>query len=229
MYSANYPDIMLKNLETNPEIISNNIDTTIKFAFTKDDIYDYEEYEKLLDSAIREFRHSKMYTQYKSYLYSIGLDRCMFHPNIQADVASLEMHHCMLTIYDIAILITEHILNTVGYITEFDLSEYLRYEHSKNNIPIVFLCKTCHQIYHHKFLYVDPKQIFGTWWNLIEKYNLGINETISSKIIKYLNRSLDEKTYERNEYLLKLRDELYNWSTERGLIINEHIEDIQKE
>ena len=132
------------------------------------------------------------------------------------EMASLEMHHCMLNIYDIAIIITEHILNTYGAITEFDLSDLLRYEHTQNNIPVVMLCKTCHQLYHHKYLYVHPEMVFGKWWSLLERYPNGLNRDIAYKLMMYLNNSLDGKYKFKEEQaskLLELRDKLYDWST----------------
>lgn len=146
-----FPNVFVENAEHNPLLTSPNSEYAVEFALTKEGSYDLDEYKAFLDSAIREFRHSRTYKHYKAYLYSIGLDCCQFHPNITAgndegeEMASLEMHHCMLNIYDIAIIITEHILNTYGAITEFDLSDLLRYEHTQNNIPVVMLCKTCHQ------------------------------------------------------------------------------------
>lgn len=217
---TNYPDIFLANADYNPELHSPNSDYCIEFALTKRSSYDVEEYKLFLDSAIREFRHSRTYSHYKAYLMSIGLNCCQFHPYIQNDteeteMASLEMHHCMLNIYDISILITEHILNTVGAITEFDLSEILRYEHVNNRIPIVMLCKSCHQLYHHKYLYVHPNMCFGTWWELIERYKQGWTRDISYKLLMYLNKSFEGKfelQEEKAKKLLKLRDELLHWS-----------------
>lgn len=218
-YDSNYPDILLANLDKNPELWSPNSDYHISFALTKEGSYDLEEYKAFLDASIREFRHSRTYKHYKAYLYSIGLDFCQFHPYIQCndeeDMASLEMHHCMLNIYDIAIIITEHILNTVGSITEFDLSELLRIEHINNRIPLVMLCKTCHQLYHHKYMYVHPEMIFGKWWELLEQYKAGWTRETMEKVIRYLNRGLGEKfKYRKDEidYLLRLRDDIKDWS-----------------
>ena len=50
---------------------------------------------------------------------TLGLDHCQFMSNIDAEMANVEMHHNVLTIYDIAIIITEHVINTVGYISTF--------------------------------------------------------------------------------------------------------------
>lgn len=220
---TNVKDLFIDNTNNNPTLTSKNADFVIPFALTKEVSYDLEEYKKFLDSAIREFRHSRTYSHYKAYLYSIGLNCCQFHPYINSsndedhdDMASLEMHHCMLNIYDIAVLITEHILNTYGAITEFDLSDLLRYEHTQNRIPIVFLCKTCHQLYHHKYLYIHPNMIFGKWWELIENYKNGLNRDIAYKMLLYLNKSLDGRfplEEEKAKTLLKLRNEIYDWST----------------
>ena len=219
---TNYPDILLSNQNNNPILHSPNSDYSISFAMTKDGSYDLEEYKLFLDSAIREFRHSRTYTHYKAYLYSLGLNRCQFHPYIMSgkdfEVASLEMHHCMLNIYQITVLISDHLLNTYGTLTEFDLAEILRYEHVNNRIPIVMLCKTCHQQYHHKYLYVHPNMVFGKWWELIERYPSGLkdNKDIANSLIMYLSKAINEdevKAQERKaKYLLQLRDNIMIWS-----------------
>lgn len=226
-YSANYPDILISNLEVNPEISSPNADYSISFAFTQDQKYDYEEYETILKSGIRNFRNSPTYRHYKSYLYEIGINCCQFHPyisnNDEFEMASLEMHHCMLNIYDIASMIMEDTINRYGSITEFDLSDLLKVEHTRNRIPIVMLCKNCHQQYHHKYLYVFPNQIFGKWWELIEAYPLGWTREICEKVLKYLSRGLNEKEEYRakdNSKLLELRDQILSWSNLRGVTIN---------
>lgn len=226
-YSANYPDILISNMDTNPELSSPNAGYSISFAFTKEQRYDYEEYQKMVDAAIRNFRSSQFYKHYKGYLYAIGLDRCQFHPYIQNneeyEMASLEMHHCMLNIYDIAILITEHMLETVGCITEFDLSDLLKVEHANNNVPIVMLCKTCHQMYHHKYLYVHPTQVFGQWWNLLTKYEKGVTREMADKLLRYLNRGIADKAKYRDEdikRLLALRDEISDFSGSRGVLLD---------
>ena len=218
-YSANYPDILISNLDVNPEISSPNADYSITLAFTKSQQYDYEEYEAVLKSAIRNFRNSNTYRHYKSYLYEIGLNCCQFHPyivnNDDFEMASLEMHHCMLNIYDIAILLMEDTINRYGQITEFDLSDLLKLEHTKNRVPITMLCKNCHQQYHHKSLYVHPNQVFGKWWELIEAYPLGWTRELCDKLLKYLSRGLNEKSKYReqdNNKLLELRDKLLSWS-----------------
>ena len=233
---TNYPDIILTTKNGNPTLHSPNTDYSIEFAMTREGSYDLDEYKAFLDSAIRNFRHSKTYKHYKGYLYSLGLNCCQLHPYIKAgeddEIDLLEMHHCMLNIYDIAILITEHTLNTCGMITEFDLTELLKFEHINNRIPIVFLCKTCHQLYHHQYLYIHPNMCFGKWWELIQRYQTGMNRDIAFKLMMYLKKASAEKfpiQEERNMKLLELRDALLDWSKVQGVDISDAGENIYQD
>lgn len=217
IYETNFPDILIKNTEDNPEIFSRDSNYSIKFAMTKEDSYDLEEYSLFLESSIRAFRHSVSYTHYKAHIMNLGIDCCQFHPHITSEMASLEMHHCMMTIYDIAMLISEHVLNVRGMLTEFDLSEILRYEHFHNNIPIVMLCKNCHDKYHNQYLYVHPNMIFGKWWTLLERYNKGIDQFTAGmlhKVANYLDQASEDKfkiKEERARKLLELRESIKSW------------------
>ena len=224
---SNFPDVFLTNLDSNPTLVSPNSTYEIKFAMTKEESYDLEEYKNFLDGAIGMFRKSRAYTHYKGYIYGLDMNVCQFHPYIQNseeyEMATLEMHHCMLNIYDIAILISSHFLNSGYSMTEFDLAELLKYEHHHNRIPITMLCKTCHQQYHHQYLYVPPDMIFGKWWELIERYNMGLERDIVFKILMYLNKALGEKLdfqLERNKKLLALRDNLLEWNNTGTTVIH---------
>ena len=215
---TSFPDIFTSNELANPTILSPNAFYSISFAFNKEASYDLEAYKALIDSAVREFRHSRTYSHYKAYLLSLGLNCCQFHPHIQTyndtQVASIEMHHCMLTIHDIAFMIAEHYLNLGQALTEFDISEILRTEHIENHIPITMLCKTCHQTYHHKYLYIHPEMIFGKWWELFDRYKLGLTRDIAYKVMIYLEQATKEKFEKKKEIagrLLELCDKIKVW------------------
>ena len=231
-YSANYQDITMLDYSTdNPKLFSHSELYSIEFGLSLDNKYDFEEYYEFLNSATNLFRKSKFYKHYKGYLYSLGINKCAFHPYIENtnedEVATLEMHHCMLNIYDIAALITEHYLNSLPesqVLTEFDLAEIIRNEHKNNNIPIVFLCKDCHKKYHNSYLYVEPDQIFGNYIELLFKYKRGWNITLLEKVYRYLNKSLPgniEYQFKNRDKLLELRDSIKNWSIENNIKLTE--------
>lgn len=215
-----YPGIYCDNSYGNPTLSTPNEPFTIQFAQTKEALEcDTELYKYFLDNAISRFRHSKTYKQYKSHLYNAGLDRCQVLGNITEEMVGqrgLEMHHNFITIHDIALIICGHTLNTVGYITTYDLVQLLKEEHKANRVPLVLLSKTVHQLYHANEEFVLPADMcVGHWWELLEKYKYGITLSIAYKIIYFLEKSIEldqDKTKFPDGELLKLRDQVRSWA-----------------
>ena len=167
----------------------------LQFYQTRETLADVDTYKRFIDNCIHRFRKSRAYKGYKAYLMSMGLDRCQINGNIQDGMADIEMHHNFLTIYDITILISQHILNTVGRCTTFDIINLLIQEHRENNIPIVMLSETAHQLYHaNPDMYIPINMCFGNWVLLLKKYSYGITMDIAYKVVKYI-----EKCQKNNE------------------------------
>ncbi len=198
--------------DINPTIYSDNCPYQLPFYQTRETLINIEDYKKFLDNSISRFRHSKTYKHYKGYLIDLGLNRCQFHSNITNEMATIEMHHNMITIYDIAIIITEHVINTKGYISSFDLVQLLKEEHKANNIQLVMLSLTPHQLYHDDpDFFIHPDMCFGNWPNLLAKYNRGITLDIAFKILFYLKKAVENNNSQDNQ-LLDIRDKILDWS-----------------
>lgn len=190
------------DMDFNPSIHSPNCSFNLPFYATEESFVDIEFYKKFLDNAISRFRTSRTYKNYKSYLMSLGMDRCQILGNIDENMADIEMHHNFLTIFDIALMITEHTIKTKGFITTFDLVLLLKEEHKNNRIPLVMLTKTVHQLYHQNEDFVIPAQYcFGYWQELLVKYNKGITRDIAYKCINFIHKSMEVQEIGTN-YLL---------------------------
>ena len=203
----------------NPTLRSPNTAFEEPFYQTRDTFMDVDLYKSFLDNAISRFRHSKTYTNYKHYLYEIGLNRCQLLGNVTSEVASIEMHHNFLNIFDIALLITENYINTIGYVCTFDVVQSLKEEHKNNNIPIVMLSKTAHQLFHNSDgeMIIPARMCFGYWLNLLNRYKYGITIDIANKVIRFLKESAEfEQHYipenNKSQQLLALRDQIESWS-----------------
>ena len=208
------PGIEKINVNNNPMLTSPNSPYAIGFYQTKDSLMDIDEYRKFLKNCESRFRHSLTYKNYKGFLIAQGLDRCQVHGFIHADMdgVEIEMHHAILTLYDICLLISEHLLNTVGYVSSFDVVQALKEEHKANNIAIVMLSKTPHQVYHaNADFFIHPSMCFGNWPRLIEKYNMGLTQDVAFKLLYYLKRAIEEGKTNDNG-LLELRDNIKKWS-----------------
>lgn len=212
MNNNKIPDIESINIYNNPTLSSPNSTFVVPFRQTRETLFDTETYKKFLDNAISRFRHSVRYRHYKSFLIDLGMDRCQFHGNITSEMATLEMHHNMLTIYDIAIIITEHILNTLGSITTFDLVQALKQEHSEHRVQLVMLSLTPHQLYHNcQDFFIHPNMCIGDWVGFLNKYNQGLTLDIAYKILYYLKES-NEKSGSDDVGLLDLQDYIEDWA-----------------
>lgn len=205
------PDIFIEGLDSNPVLSSPNSCFGVQFYQTRESLEDVEVYKRFLDNGISRFRKSKTYTHYKHYLMELGMDRCHIHSNLDSEMCKLEMHHNMLTIFDIALIITEHILNTKGFITTFDLVEALREEHTNNRVQLVMLAKTPHQLYHDsQEFFIHPDMCFGNWVEFLKRYYSGITQDIAFKILFYMKRALDEGSTNDNQ-LLEVHQNITSW------------------
>lgn len=191
-YNA-YPDIISYD-NNNITVRSPYATNDLSFYQTKESLADIDTFRNFLKNAESRFRASREYKAYKAYLIqNIGIDRCQIFGNITTDDAEIELHHNVLGLFDIALLITMHVINTVGFISSFDLIELIIQEHWQNRVGITFLSKTAHQVYTHSIdSYIPPEMTFGKWWELLSAYKYGITYEIANKVINYINKYNDK-------------------------------------
>ena len=196
----------------NPTLKSPHSPFEQPFYQTRETMMDMDVYSRFLKNAINRFRSSRTYKSYKGFLMSLGLDRSQVHSNITSEMANIEMHHNMLNIFDIAFIITEHTLQTVGYISTFDLVMLLKKEHKEHHICLVMLDETSHQLHHaDKEFFIHPSMCFGDWLTFLNRYPYGITREIGYKIIKYLEKA-DQSSSTTDANYLKLRQQIADWS-----------------
>ena len=207
-----YDDIFYYDNGNNPTIVSPNSPFELPFYQTRESLLDIESYKNFLQNAISRFRQSRTYKNYKSYLINLGLDRCQVHGNITNEMATIEMHHNVLTVYDIAIIITEHVINTYGKISTFDLVQLLKEEHKANRVQLVMLSLTPHQLFHNNQDFVISNEMcFGNWIEFLEKYNRGLTRDIAYKILFYIQKNITNNGSTDDAELLNLRDKILSW------------------
>ena len=211
-----FPDIIQYD-DVNPTISSPNSMYDIQFYMTKESLLDVDLYRQFIGNAVGRFRRSRDYKAIKSRLMSMGMDHCQVLGYIQDDVmAKVEMHHNILGIRDIALMITEHIVNTVGMISSFDLIQLLVLEHRLDNVPIVMLSETIHEMYESDpNSYLPPNMTFGKWWELLYRYRYGITLDIANKVISYINKTVN-RADPYSDFWIQLRSDVKDWSMFNG-------------
>lgn len=121
-----FPDITMYLNNGNPTLRSPSSVYEVSLMQTKETLADIDSYGRFINNAISQFRHSRFYKAYKASLMELGLDHCAFMHNINSDMAELEMNHVILTIFDIALMICEHYINTYGQVSTFHIVGALR-------------------------------------------------------------------------------------------------------
>lgn len=206
------PNIEEININNNPGIMSPSSAYAIFFYQTKESLMDADAYRAFLKNIERRVRTSVAYSNYKGYLIGLGMDHCQVHGFINSTMADLEMHHCILTLFDIALMISEYYLNTTGYVSSFDVVQTIKDEHKMNNIALVMLTKTPHQLYHNdSSFFIHPDMCIGNWSKLIETYKAGLTQDLAFKILYYIRKAI-QVGYTDDGGLLKVRDTILDWS-----------------
>ena len=182
-------DIIIPD-QSNPYISSPHAEYDLFFYQTKNSIVDPELYRNFLKNAETRFRRSKEYKTYKARLMNMGFTNSQILGNIEAsDTVDIELHHNVLGLFDICILISNHVINVIGRISTFDLIVLLIREHFADRVGVTFLDVTSHQQFtNDPEGYIPPNMTFGKWWELLDRYKYGITFDIAKKINRYINR-----------------------------------------
>ena len=207
-----FPDLETYLDNGNPTLRSPNASYELPLLQSTDSLTDIDSYSQFVHNCVSQFRKMRVYKGYKNFLMSLGLDHCQYLHNVNSNMADLEMNHTILTIFDVALMITEHLINTCGYASTFHVIHLLREEHCSNRIPLTMMCKTVHQLYHNdELFYVHPQYVFGKWVELLSKYRNGITPEICCKVLYYIRNSY-EQTGCTDNGLLEVANDIKRWS-----------------
>lgn len=206
------PNIECYEHPFNPIISSPSSTYQIGFLSTRESLTDVDQYRSFLKNVEKRVRSSKAYTGYKSFLMGLGLDHCQIHGYINSEMATLEMHHTILTLFDICLMVTEHLLNQYGGCTTFDVVQIVKDEHKLHHVAITMLSKTPHQIYHSESgFFIHPDMCIGDWVTFMTTYIDGMTQDLAFKLLYYIKRSIDVGVTD-DSGLLNLRDQILDWS-----------------
>jgi len=193
-------DFKLKG-DKNPKIKSRDGDTTIKFYLSKEDLSDPETFESFIKSCELLIRKDPRYANYIGHLKNCGLRQSAMFSGINDDMVRIEMHHGpIFNLYDLCSIVIDHLLEDGEKICTFDIAEDILDEHEDNNIQVVMLDKTSHELAHSGKIFIHFKQSVGNIMEFIKKYKKGIKR---------------EHLYTLNEYIDLCKD---NDATDNGFL-----------
>ena len=150
--------------------------------------FDGQQFEQFIKATERCIRTSLVYKAYISYLKNeIGLTYDAFQGNISHDVASLEMHHALFTLYDYVKIMIDYAFDVGIPVTTFSIAKLVMNEHAQNRILVVMLTKNNHMLVHAGQLHVDMRQCHGNLKGFIQLYGKYIKRSpkLLRKLVNY--------------------------------------------
>lgn len=197
----------------NPTISSPFSPFVIQFYQTPDSLNNIEDYRTFLKNVESAFRTSREYKAIKARLIESGMTNCQVHGNLNSEMVDIEMHHNMLTLFDLAMIITEHLIRTTEKASTFDVVRLLIDAHNNNEVLLIMLSKTPHQVYHNNPEFFLPFEMcIGEPWKFLEKYKYGITQDIAYKILRYLRQEEKNNGKINDQGLLNIRNSILSWS-----------------
>lgn len=211
------PNIDYKKPHQNPTIDAET--SLFELPFYKDVEYfsNIDNFVGFIKAVERMVRTSKYYSRYIKYLKEdIGLRRCQVLSNIEEEDENdklIEMHHGpILTLFDYASIITDHLLAHDRKITTFSVADILLEEHFNNNIQVVMLSKTIHEQVHENNIFINLNQAFGDLNRFLKKYRDGLHSDQIQKINQYIETSKKYESFDNG--VLQLSGFVKNWKKE---------------
>ena len=199
MSADNFEENNEKHLDLDIDVC--DFDSTIA-SFEIDEDLD----EKTISYLERLIRQSYEYKEYINYMKTeLDLTKCALMPNLnQKELKfSLEFHHYPFNLFEIVQIIGSKMIDDLDEnkkLSAFDLCEKVMEEHYRNNIGLVPLSTTLHEMAHNKAIYIPMSSVNGNYKRFMKKYSDYIDEDLKDRVQE---NELDSITTEAKEYNTK--------------------------
>jgi len=158
---------------------------------------DAKEIKAFIKNIEKQIRTSKEYKSYLGHLKNeVGIHNCSVLGNLSDDIdgLTLEFHHYPFTLYDIVeTCINKRILTGENF-TSLDICDEVLELHKLNQVGLVYLSKTAHELVHCEKIFIKLESIFGDVNAFIGKYKDFIAEETLLKYNKLID--MNNNTYD---------------------------------
>jgi hypothetical protein len=159
-------------------------------------IFDEKARVKFIKAVVKLVRSAPEYTQYLAYLKdNFGLTSCSFLPNVHDELASIELHHYPFSLFDVCDTVFEDLIKQDIKVTTFDIADKVLALHHKNQIGLVPLSETMHQLVHAGKLFVNFKQVYGNVMDFINDYEEAFSPELIDNFKVLYKKSLEENKF----------------------------------
>lgn len=151
---------------------------------------------RLIKEVERIVRKSTEYKQYIKFLKDeIDMTECAFFTNINNknpnSGVSIEIHHEPMTLFDIANIVIDKWIDLDMDINPLLISEEVMRLHYKNQVGLIPLSATVHQLVHDGKIFIPLQNVYGDYLSFIEEYGAYINDNTMNLLQTKLSMSKD--------------------------------------
>ena len=187
------------------------------------------EKEAIVKQAEALCRASMEYSDYIAYLRSnVGMDACAFFNNISkanSKKIRIEVHHAPLTLFDIIKLVLDRSIRTGDEINPMLLAEEATRIHYMNQVGLIPLSKTLHEVVHNSDKLVIPMyMVYGDFRAFLENFSEELEMKENSHIKAKIQKMIDQ-TRELNDKSFDVLKEKFTYITVDGFEMPVKIED----
>ena len=187
------------------------------------------EKEAIVKQAEALCRASMEYSDYIAYLRSnVGMDACAFFNNISKTNSKkirIEVHHAPLTLFDIIKLVLDRAIRTGDEINPMLLAEEATRIHYMNQVGLIPLSKTLHEVVHNSDKLVIPMyMVYGDFRAFLENFSEELEMKENSHIKAKIQKMIDQ-TRELNDKSFDVLKEKFTYITVDGFEMPVKIED----
>lgn len=164
-----------------------------------------KEIEKFIKRIEKNVRSSMEYRDYISYLKEyVDMNHCAFYTNMDNNSGGkvkIEIHHEPFTLFDISKIVYNKFIIEGFPLNDLYIAEEIMDLHYTNQVGLIPLSKSIHQIYHNSNQIVIPLNlVYGDYMSFCKNYNDYItDEQILDKLERKINETKGLKSSDFNK------------------------------
>lgn len=172
------------------ELEDNLFDALLLYK-NKDTFIDDKERIKIIKNIESMIRSSNEYKYLVKYIKNTAnMNKCSILDNISDEEVTIDVHHCVYTLFDIVDIIIKKYENRNDYWNAFVIADKVLELHYSNCIGLIPLSRTMHEFIHSNNIIINDKKMIGDIDLFYDLYNDVMSEEQLEKYEIYTNSNI---------------------------------------
>ena len=199
------------------------------YDWLKDDIEDEKEHHRLIQYIERIVRGSLEGRNYREYLKeNMRFDHCSILSGIPSDkLKKVEIHHHPFCLYDLCKITLASASQWNQRVSTLLIAERVVEDHFRNEVGLVPLTETIHEMVHAGQVFIDPRCIFGDWMSWVKRHSQYIKK--DTEMLARVRGRLRWDNDVEAQNIQRLNISIRDWNIDGGALIFDDLLGSRKE